>query len=164
MKIKNVLCFLPVLFITILVLYPIATIQFAHTILGKCILLVILFAYTSVDIVYGIFVCLLILLLFYVHPPFGSQESMVGLTTIDDPIIYVDINSKNKDFQHANCSSDGDLIFKGMIIKPEMADHIFPELQFQHGHKCNVCSGTCNFHTESVPEQETTYSNIFGLL
>jgi hypothetical protein len=34
---------------------------------------------------------------------------------------------------------------KGQVVKPESADHIFPELKQDDFHKCNVCDPNCRF-------------------
>jgi len=55
-------------------------------------------------------------------------------------------NSKNQIktyFKNQNCKK-GELKFKNITVKNEIAPHIFPELKYEN-EPCNPCSDTCNF-------------------
>jgi hypothetical protein len=54
-------------------------------------------------------------------------------------------NSDVKSFRQINCSK-GHLIHKGQIVKPEMAEHVFPEIKQNNFHKCNICDHNCEFN------------------
>jgi hypothetical protein len=58
-------------------------------------------------------------------------------------------NSSIASFQSQNCKNE-ELVYKGMEVKTEMAEHVFPEIHFT-GEKCNPCSPTCDF---SIIEQQ----------
>jgi len=49
-------------------------------------------------------------------------------------------------FRKTNCDDKGRLKYKGATVRPEMADHVFREIQF-HGNsaKCNPCDDSCEF-------------------
>jgi hypothetical protein len=129
----------------------------SHGILGKFILITIILFYASRDLVYGIFVC--ILAIFYYQFNF---ETMLNYS----PLNYSPINSEhdiiscsNQSFQEKHCQA-GELKFKGMVVKPEMSEHIFPEINFEHG-RCNVCDSACMYKIVNPPEQELSYRQIF---
>jgi hypothetical protein len=46
-------------------------------------------------------------------------------------------------FKKQNCQR-GELKFKNITVKNEIAPHIFPELKYEN-EPCNPCSDTCNF-------------------
>jgi len=50
-----------------------------------------------------------------------------------------------KSFRQIHCSK-GHLIHKGQVIKPEMAEHVFPEIKQNNFHKCNICDHNCEFN------------------
>jgi len=64
-----------------------------------------------------------------------------------DPEVYVKFNANmlenQKKFKDANCSA-GELVNKGAVVKTDMAEHIFQELQFE-GAPCNPCAANCKF-------------------
>jgi hypothetical protein len=47
-------------------------------------------------------------------------------------------------FKKLHCKN-GHLIHKGQIIKPEMAEHVYPVIQQNEFKKCNICDPTCEF-------------------
>jgi hypothetical protein len=50
-------------------------------------------------------------------------------------------------FRKKHCKN-GHLIDKGQIIKPEMAEHIYPEIKLSgksEFNKCNICNSDCDF-------------------
>jgi hypothetical protein len=50
-------------------------------------------------------------------------------------------------FRKTNCDANGRLTHKGVPIRPEMADHIFREIEYPDGKvaKCNPCNRDCSF-------------------
>ena len=50
-----------------------------------------------------------------------------------------------KEFRQKFCKS-GHLVHKGQIVKPEMAQHVFPEIEQADFHKCNICDPACSFN------------------
>ena len=47
-------------------------------------------------------------------------------------------------FRQKHCSK-GHLLHKGQIVKPEMAEHVFPQIEQNDFHKCNICDYSCDF-------------------
>ena len=52
-------------------------------------------------------------------------------------------NQIKKYFKNQNCKN-GELKFKNITVRNEIAPHIFPELKYEK-EACNPCSDTCNF-------------------
>ena len=49
-------------------------------------------------------------------------------------------------FRKSNCDQKGQLKYKGSTVRPEMADHVFREIQFPNNSaKCNPCDESCEF-------------------
>jgi hypothetical protein len=62
-----------------------------------------------------------------------------------EPTITKNANDKAiADFRKKHCSK-GHLMHKGQVVKPESAEHVFPELKQDDFHKCNVCDPNCRF-------------------
>jgi uncharacterized Fe-S center protein len=40
---------------------------------------------------------------------------------------------------------DGVLMYKDFPVKSEMADHVYPEIQFNTKSRCNPCDSTCDY-------------------
>jgi hypothetical protein len=74
------------------------------------------------------------------------QTETSGFTNYSD--LYDELNPQNKTefkqyFRKQNCKN-GELKFKNITVKNEIAPHIFPELKYEN-EPCNPCSDTCNF-------------------
>jgi hypothetical protein len=67
-------------------------------------------------------------------------------------------NRELKDvFRKANCDAKGQLVHKGAVVRPEMSDYVFRELEFPKNGtaKCNPCNRGCSFSIiESRIDQE----------
>lgn len=49
-------------------------------------------------------------------------------------------------FRKENCSTHGELMYKGSVVRPEMAEHVFREIKFDGDFaKCNPCDKSCVF-------------------
>lgn len=64
MKLDLIRNFLPVLIIFLYAIYTKAFIYIGNTYLGKCIAILLIILYSTVDIVYGVLVCLLVILFY----------------------------------------------------------------------------------------------------
>jgi hypothetical protein len=60
---------------------------------------------------------------------------------LEPTIPIVDTKQKER-FIKTHCSK-GHLVHKGLIVKPEMSQHIFPEIKQDSFHKCNICDHSC---------------------
>jgi len=55
------------------------------------------------------------------------------------------LQNAREEFRKENCKN-GELTLKGLVIRPEMSDHLFREIKFQAGsEKCNPCDEKCRF-------------------
>jgi hypothetical protein len=119
-----ILNIIPVILITIIVLYLENVIAFTNTILGKLCVLALIVFFSSIRVIYGVIVCVLII--FYY-----KYNDIEGFT------------DAKQSFREHNCKN-GELIHKNMPVKTEMAEHVFPELEFK-SKPCNPCSDSCDF-------------------
>jgi archaellum component FlaC len=92
------------------------------------------------------------------NPP---KKETSGFTNYSD--LYDELkkepNTKNQIttyFRNQNCKN-GELKFKNITVKNEIAPHIFPELKYER-EPCNVCSDTCKFSI--IEEKMRTEDNI----
>jgi hypothetical protein len=61
-----------------------------------------------------------------------------------EPTIIVKDDKAASDFRQKHCAK-GSLMNKGQVVKPEMAEHVFPEIKQDDFHKCNICDPSCGF-------------------
>ena len=66
------------------------------------------------------------------------------------PILY---DKKNQEFRQKHCKN-GHLIYKGQIVKPEMAEHIYEGIEQAPFHKCNICDPACPFNLTLVEKED----------
>ena len=71
---------------------------------------------------------------------FSEYNNHVDAETEDPITKYSEIK---KQFQKEYCM-DGSLIYKNQSVRTDMAEHVFPEIDFKNG-KCNPCDKTCDF-------------------
>lgn len=138
----------PVIVVFLLALYSESVIQFSHSILGKLLAVGIIVFYTILDKYVGLFVCALVLLYYQMDV---VEKSLNPLT----PEAFVEYNEQydtegvstdttvQQIFREQNCKT-AVLTHKGMAVKPDMAEHVFPELKFKGG-TCNPCVKGCRF-------------------
>ncbi len=134
---------IPVILITMLILYEKNTAYIANTPLGKIIAIILIVYYTSIDIIYGLLMCALILLYYqsyYLNEIKPYNENFESIPAIEPAV---------KDFKEQNCKN-GNLMNKGSPINLEMLEHIHPDINFRY-EKCNPCLDTCDF---SIIEQQ----------
>jgi hypothetical protein len=115
---------IPVILITIIIMYPENLAAFAQTILGKLFIVAFIVFCSSIRVSYGIIACILVVLYY-------RSTSVEGF------------NDAKQSFREQNCKNGG-LMHKNIPVKPEMAGHVFPELNFE-SKPCNPCSTTCDF-------------------
>lgn len=122
---ENIQNIIPIILITIIVLYTDKIAQFINTILGKlCAIVIISCLMYFIDIRYSIYA--IIVILYYL-----SLDKQEGF------------NDAKQLFREQNCKN-GLLTHKNQPVKTEMAQHVFPELNFK-GKSCDPCSQTCDF-------------------
>jgi len=116
-----------------LILYEDNMAYVANTPLGKIIAVLLIVYYTSVDIVYGLLMCALIVLYYQYYVKMYMAENFSQMQQ----------ESAIKDFKEQNCKN-GELMNKGSPINLEMLEHIHPDINFKY-EKCNPCSDICEF-------------------
>jgi len=133
----SLLVFLPILIFTVFFIYPNESTYAMHTILGKTLLICIAIFYTMENILYGVLFVLLAIV-------FYQRETVEGMMNYTNYIIEGNTTMmRNDDFKAQHCRN-GHLEIKHVEIKPEMTEHIFPEVEFEDS-KCNVCDPSCKF-------------------
>jgi hypothetical protein len=78
-----------------------------------------------------------------------STETAESFETIEDayplePTTEIKYDKNVDNFRKAHCKK-GHLIHKGQIVKPEMAEHVFPSMKQSDFNKCNICDVSCDF-------------------
>jgi len=229
-----VLDFIPIILIYLFVTYPKDSILFSDSSLGRFIAICIIVFYTSVNSLYGVFVCLLILV--YYQTDFVEEilnmergvyieqhlhqlnQELIGMnmrregfvqnmaafseqwfpSKQETPVLVLDkpinaftpgtpdlrqykseqaVNRPNSDrraelneiFRKSHCVN-GQLEHRGMPVKPEMADHVFREIQFYSEYqKCDPCNPGCKFsiiesklETEQELQRPTSSNDVFN--
>jgi len=122
---------LPIIIVSLLVMYQKPIAMFSHSVLGKLIAITLIVFYTKVDVLYGFFVCALVIFYYQTDYVEGFDNS------IPKP---EDIKTT---FKKQNCQN-GSLIYKSLPVNPEMTSHIFPEINFK-GKQCNPCDENCEY-------------------
>ena len=73
-----------------------------------------------------------------------GKEQMINYTDVNyEKDILINNDKKQDTFRSENCIK-GELMNKGVNVKYEMTEHVFPEIKFRRG-VCNPCSKTCDF-------------------
>jgi len=156
--------FIPIILIFLLVTYTEKMVKWSNTSLGKLLIITIVLFYASIDKLYGILVCLLIIL-FYQSDSVENMLNKPNTETfepiIDKPLEHSAVKPlettsyacqyelpkvttdlvKNK-FRKKHCEK-GHLVNKGQKIKIDMTEHVFPEVLLND--KCNICDTNCDF-------------------
>lgn len=92
----------------------------------------------------------------------SGESSIYSYTPVEEPMDYHESEllrgSRKKElldyFRKTNCDEKRRLKYKGGIVQPEMADHVFREIQFPNNSaKCNPCDESCEF---SIVEERLT--------
>lgn len=141
-------------------------IPFSHTILGRFLAIVMIIYATQIDFVFGLFTCVIIIY-YYQMDKFQNilniPEGFLWELTRNpenhylpyDTKVYDNVNDSLKEnftkenFTKEHCKN-GNLMNrdthdnKEYIVRPEMATHIFPQLEFTHD-SCNPCNPRCKF-------------------
>jgi hypothetical protein len=138
--------------ITLFAFYPDRMIPLSHTSLGRLLAIAIIVYYTKVDVLSGVFVCVLVIYYYQME----NFEYMLNISegflwdmtfTPYEQEVYdrlnIELMNKQKAFRDSHCTN-GKLEHKGVPVNVEMTEHVFPELQF-NGSPCNPCDTSCAF-------------------
>ena len=189
-----VMQFIPIIIILVYVSYKRWFIEASSSVLGKIVAILMILYYTSIDYMYGTLCCISVIAFYQMNeregfslapafaPAFApvvapaqvvvapAQVALVQVKTTDIKPDTVDsFNVARDTFIKEKCKN-GVLMYKDFPVKPEMADHIFSEIQFNPKTRCNPCDTTCNYsiieaklstETELCPRDS---NNIFDLV
>lgn len=153
--------FIPIVLLFLLLAHARSLARFSHTILGKVAAVLIILFYTYVDVLAGVLACAIVLL--YYQTDFvenmlnmeadesmdietkkkaGDRTEGMAEYVREDPTI--DTSLVMDTFRAEHCEN-GVLKHKGMRVKTDMAQHIFPELKFGADTDCDPCAKSCIF-------------------
>jgi hypothetical protein len=123
--------------------------------LGRLIAVLILLFYSSLDLLYGIVVCFVII--FYYNLHFVEKTSMFDSHMLvgDQYKEPFNVQEKIEEFRKENCENNV-LKFKNKKVKNENACHIFPDLEFLN-EPCNPCDKNCGV---TIQEKLNNEENI----
>ena len=76
-------------------------------------------------------------------------EDAYPLTPTVDVVYDKDVNR----FRQKHCKK-GHLVHKGQVVKPEMAEHVFPQVTQDSFHKCNICDPACSFDLGLIEKED----------
>jgi hypothetical protein len=147
-----------IIVITLFAFYPDRMIPLSHTSLGRLLAVALIVYYTKIDVIFGVFICLLVIYYYQIdnfeHMLNISEGFLWDMTfTPYEQDVYDRLNKelleRQKTFRETHCSK-GVLVHKGVPVNSEMAEHVFPEVKFD-GSPCNPCDTTCAF---SILEQK----------
>ncbi len=165
-----VMQFIPILLVLIYASYKTWFVDASHTILGKVVAIMMILYYTSIDYVYGTLCCVVIIAFYQMNERegFDSEEGIPlddGIPSMEStpkPVLPSDkpltvgspltvkpntidaFNAARDTFIQEKCKN-GVLMYKDFPVKSEMADHVFPEIQFNTKSRCNPCDSTCDY-------------------
>lgn len=189
-----VMQFIPIILILVYVSYKRWFIEASSSVLGKIVAILMILYYTSIDYVYGTLCCISVIAFYQMNeregfslapapaqvvvaPVVAPVAQIVPAPVVPAPVKTTDIKPDTVDsfnvardtFIKEKCKN-GVLMYKDFPVKPEMADHIFSEIQFNTKTRCNPCDSTCNYsiieaklstETELCPRDS---NNIFDLV
>ena len=161
--------FIPIVLVLIFALYTKSAVTLANSYLGRLIAVIGIICYTKYDVVYGLFACLIVILFYqlesisaegYTNIALGEHmendhyksyllkenPSKIGGTQPEKPVF------EPSRFYNQHCKNN-QLTYKEFTIKTEMAQHVYPEIQYKNGNICNPCDPNCEY---SVTENRIT--------
>jgi len=142
---------IPIILISILILYTENIAHIANSSLGKLIGISFIVYYTTIDIVYGLFMCALVVL--YFHSDYVRNIGTIYSETFSN---MSPESTSVSEFKKQNCKN-GVLIHKEHPLKLEMLEHIYPDINFKY-ERCNPCADTCEFSI--IEEQLKAAENL----
>ena len=117
-----VMQFIPILLLLFHGFYGAEFVALSHTVLGKLFAVVLILYYSKLNYLYGTFACVMAILYYKM-----TDAALEGFSQIKD-----------------KCKN-GVLMSKGVPVKNEMIQHIYPEIKFPNDSPCNPCDKTCKF-------------------
>jgi hypothetical protein len=161
---------IPVIIISMLVLYENNLAYVTNSPLGKIIAILLIVYYTSIKFTYGLLACSLIIL--YYQYNYTKQNEMNTSFEINENFTAIRPFAKSNQENSSELSSlnnisvsqfksqyckNGILVNKGSTVNLEMVEHIYPDIHFKN-EKCNPCADTCAFSI--IEEQLNAEENL----
>jgi hypothetical protein len=166
-----VMQFIPIMLVLVYASYKPWFIDTSQTILGKVIAVMLILYYTSIDYVYGTLCCVVIIAFYQMNEREGFGPNIVGdqaeptnAKPVGEakpreggvkPMVMKPVGNLKPDTIDAFTSArdtfiqekcrNGVLMYKDFPVKSEMADHVYPEIQFNTKSRCNPCDSTCDY-------------------
>jgi hypothetical protein len=91
-----------------------------------------------------------------INLPYSMRQTNISHKTKDEAKEEARQNSL---FRQEHCSVHGQLMNKDTVVKPSMAEFVFPELQIEgteEGHPCNPCNPACNIRVSKIDKRLDT--------
>jgi hypothetical protein len=181
---KTLSQFIPIILIFLFLRYTRDSVALSHTVLGKLFAVSLILFYTKIDAVYGLVICLLVICYYqsdYVEGMKTEQEDDTedkpkmddkpkkDDKKTEDKEAFSEYNqlydkppsdfgqtpttSKNQKFIQQHCEHQS-LKYKNQPVRPDMAEHIFTEIEFTNDTPCNICSKGCPFVVKYLKQEE----------
>lgn len=138
-------------------------VKFMTSVLGKLFVVGLILFYTYIDKIYGILVCLIVIVFYqsdttrwleegffsYIQTPTKPPEekptpdtSYINVVNLEDNLT----ERRKKEFQRRHCNIEtGKLTFKNIPVKKDMSAIVFSEINYGEGGICNVCDDNCDY-------------------
>ena len=138
-----------ILIVILLTFYSKQFVPFSHTSLGRFMAVALIVYYSKINVLLGLFVCVTVILYYQIDDskymlniPEGFLWDMTYTPYTNEKYEQLH-NELSERFREENCPK-GKLMFKGIPVNGEMAEHVFPELKFPNS-PCDPCNARCNF-------------------
>ena len=138
-----------VLLILLFANYPKQFVPFSHTSLGRFLAVLVIVYFTKKNAFVGLFVCLATIA-YYQRDDFKYMLNIpegflweLTYTPYSSEVYDNPYNQLNHQFRQEHCPA-GKLMYKGLPVRAEMAEHVFPALKFGDA-PCDPCNARCNF-------------------
>ena len=86
------------------------------------------------------------------EPAVQTGERLEDAYPLTPTVIVADDKGVNR-FRQKHCAK-GHMIHKGQVVKPEMAEHVFPEVKQDSFRKCNICDPACSFDLDLIVKED----------
>jgi len=162
------------------ILFPDEIFLYSDTILGKIMAVIIIIYSTYENVIYGLFVCIMIIWFYQsdlldrfrenfttlpilnpqaVYIPNHTQENIQSIPTLDalslDKVYPDELPALKEEseqiFRNQHCSEELELIYKDTkIIHKENIYQLFPEVTYFNEYICNPCDKKCKFRVKKI--------------
>jgi hypothetical protein len=151
--------FIPIILFYLFLAHSDEMIDFSNTLEGRAVAVGLIVFYSSINMIYGIAMCILIIFFYQTDIVQGNAEFSQKVR------FYIfDLSEKEgfdsmHEFRQENCKGS-QLLYKNKPVRNENAHHVFPELEFKPNFVCNPCDTGCNIsimESRLRSQEELTY-------